>query len=147
MTLSNIFVFAVLIVLASSCPILEFVKALSGAYAPENASILENNTNQSINKTEQQWNNISNAQAEKGCLKQAKKVATNEGYSEALVFSCKCVSQETSATKTYDCSVSAMDGSHDVSINCVKAQNKCIVISEQGTKVYNFDELEKFANG
>lgn len=148
---SNLFILGFVVVLLSSCPATDFVNALIHAYTPENATLNKtpeklNDTNNITNKTDGQWLQINRAQAEKGCLKQAKKVAVDQGYSAALVFSCTCVAKETNITKSYDCDVSAMDGNHQVSINCVKAQNQCLVISEQGTDSYNFNELEKFAN-
>ena len=144
-------IIGVLVVLATSCPVSDFVHALITAYTPENATINQtqpalNSTDNQTNKTEEQWGNITKNQAEKGCLKQAKKVATDKGYSDAMVFSCTCPAQETSTTKSYDCTVSALDGEHKVTINCIKAENKCAVTSEEGTSYYNFNELEKFAN-
>jgi hypothetical protein len=109
-----------------------------------------NETANNTAKTEAQWNGITNDQAQKGCLRQAKKVAVDDGYPESFIFDCTCAAQETNATKTYNCNVATADftdPNKPVQIYCVKAQNQCIVTAEGNTYSYNFDELEAFANG
>ncbi|MBI5228070.1 hypothetical protein HY988_05765 [Candidatus Micrarchaeota archaeon] len=155
MALPSIFAVGLMAFLLASCSLVDFVTNLSKAFAPPPEPSFNNspitpgggNTSNASPKIEQQWASITKFQAEKGCLKQAKKIAVQQGASASFVFSCTCAAEENDQTKTYDCSVNAIDGSHKVGIMCVKTQNQCAVTSEAGTQSFNFDQLEQFANG
>ncbi|NUN11621.1 hypothetical protein HUU53_03165 [Candidatus Micrarchaeota archaeon] len=90
------------------------------------------------------WVQITNQGVEKACFSQAKREAAAQGYSESLVFGCSCTEQASAETKSYDCKVSALDGSHPVSVVCIKSKQVCEVNSEQGKIVYSFNELNQF---
>ncbi len=153
----HIFVMGLMLLPLASCFSLDeltgMVKAIGNAYSGKNDPVymkdtipLDQTNDTNNTKIEQQWTGINQNQAEKGCLKQAKKVAVDGGYSESFVFNCKCAAEESADVKSYDCNVNALDGSHSVTILCIKTQNQCAVTSEQGTQSYNFDQLEQFAN-
>ena len=96
--------------------------------------------------TEQEWALISKNNVESACLSAAKKTAASSGYSEMMVFGCACSAQESAGTKSYDCSVSAIDGQHPVSITCTKSSRTCSITSQQGSATYTFDQLQSLAN-
>ena len=106
--------------------------------SPSDASSDSGNSN----LIESQWKIITLTNAESVCFSEAKKAAVAQGYSDSLVFSCKCTASETNEIKSYSCVVSAVDGSHKVGIMCLKVQNQCAVSSEKGTQSYSFDQLE-----
>ncbi len=154
MALQSFLSLGLIFFLLASCSLTDFVKNISSAFSPpapppqvQNISPPVQNVSPPTPKIEQQWASITNDQAQKGCLRQAKKVATDQGYSESVVFTCICTANENDQFKNYACSISAIDGSHKVTIDCIKTQNQCVVTSEQGTQSYNFDQLETFING
>ncbi|MDO8340184.1 MAG: hypothetical protein Q7T16_06020 [Candidatus Burarchaeum sp.] len=64
-----------------------------------------------------------------------------------MIYGCACSAlQESSETKSYDCQVSALDGAHSVSAECIKSQKICNVVSERGKFYYTFEELQALAN-
>ena len=162
----HLFVMGLILLPLASCFSLEelkgIVKDISASYSGKNdpeylktppitnqTETQDNQSNADNQKTDQQWSAITNSQAEKGCLKQAQKVAIDGGYPKSFIFNCKCTSAESTTTKTYNCKVSTadiLDPIKPVNIYCIKAQNTCAVTSQKGTQIYNFDELEKFAN-
>ena len=96
--------------------------------------------------TEQEWALITNGNVQNACFSQAKKTAVASGYSEMMVFGCSCNAQESAGTKSYDCSVSALDGQHPISIVCTKSSKTCSITSQQGNATYTFDQLQALAN-
>ncbi len=99
------------------------------------------------NETEdEQWNKINVQNAEAQCLKETKDFAVEQGFPEFTIFDCECTADETTAVKTYTCVVSAADGEHNVTVNCIRSQRRCVVDSEAGTSSYNFDVLEQLLN-
>jgi hypothetical protein len=108
------------------------------ASLPANATLLDN--------TERDWALINKANVENACFSQAKKTAAASGYSEMVVSGCACSAQESAGIKSYDCSVSALDGQHPLSIICTKSSRSCSVISQQGNATYTFDQLQALAN-
>lgn len=97
-------------------------------------------------KAEQAWAMIKRENVESACLSQAKKTAVASGYDDGVVFGCSCTAQESPDAKSYDCSVSALDGTHPVAISCTKSQQTCEIVSQQGAATYTFDELQSLAN-
>ncbi len=94
-------------------------------------------------KAEEQWAVINQDNVEKHCLSQAKQVAVEEGHPSLSVFSCSCQGSENSEEKSYRCTISAADGKHEITVDCVKAERECIIFSETGTDVYTFDDLQE----
>jgi hypothetical protein len=97
-------------------------------------------------KTEQDWALINKGNVENACTSQAKKTAVAAGYGEGAVFDCICSAQESGETKSYDCSVSALDGQHPLSIICTKSKKTCRVTTPDGEGDYSFDQLQSLAN-
>lgn len=117
----------------------------AGNATPPVNSTLPANTSLS-SQTELDWALISKGNVESACLSQAKKMAVAGGYSAGLVFSCACSAQETSETKAYDCSVSAIDGAHPLSVNCTKSERACLIDAQGDVGIYTFDQLQALAN-
>jgi len=84
------------------------------------------------------WDLIQTPVVEQNCLLQAKQVAGDMAWA---VSACSCSEQKTSTTKSYSCSVSALDGQHPLSIDCTKESQGCVVSSEEGTYSFSFEEL------
>ena len=97
-------------------------------------------------KTEQDWAMISKENVENACLSQAKAAAVAKGYNEGMVFSCSCIAQESPGFKSYDCSISALDGEHSAGITCIKSGQTCSIDSQEGTATYTFDDLQALVN-
>ena len=125
--------------------------------APQNAASAPNSTNgtapmnaspgdAAAQELERQWSLITKTKVETACLSQAKTQAVDAGYSAGLVFSCSCNAQESASLKSYACTVSALDGGHQVGIACTKRQRSCEITSEQGTFVYTFAQLSAMEN-
>lgn len=89
------------------------------------------------------WSLLSSKNVEEQCLKQARAYAAQQGIPSFAVSSCRCSANETADIKSYDCTISAIDGTHKVDANCVKKDERCIFTSMGGAIVYTFDELEK----
>ena len=89
------------------------------------------------------WRSITQSNVESVCLDQAKDYAESQGYSRSLVFECACNAQESLDEKQYACTISALDGSHDLSLDCVKSSERCQISSEAGTEILTFDEVQK----
>ena len=90
---------------------------------------------------EAQWATITKGNVEQACLSSAKEEAVASGYSGSLVFSCSCSAQESEGYKSYNCDISAADGSHALSAACTKSEQSCVINSEKGTVTYTFEEL------
>lgn len=108
----------------------------TGVYASATAQSSPNS-----DQLEQEWASINNPNVERACLVQAKREASARGYSEQLVISCGCSPHESPESKSYDCKVSALDGSHPASVLCTKSLRECQITSEFGTVRYTFDQL------
>jgi len=89
-----------------------------------------------------QWAMISLQMAESQCLSQAKAEASSAGYPSFFVSGCSCQETKSDAVKSYDCSVSAVDGSHEATITCMRNEARCLIVSEVGSAYYTFDDLE-----
>lgn len=96
--------------------------------------------------TEQGWAMINRSNVESACLSQAKKAAVAGGYNEGMVFSCACRARESAVAKSYECSVSALDGQHPVGINCTKSDKTCRISFGGSEAAYTFDQLQALAN-
>lgn len=92
---------------------------------------------------EAQWAMITNGNVEAACLSSAKKEAEASGYSGSLVFSCSCSAQESEGYKSYNCDISAADGTHTLTAACTKSGQSCVINSEQGTVTYTFEEINQ----
>ena len=97
-------------------------------------------------QSEPDWAMISKSNVESACLSQAKKAAVSGGYSEGLVFSCACGAQESAWIKSYECSVSALDGAHPISIICTKSEKTCRISFEGSMATFTFGQLQALAN-
>ena len=84
------------------------------------------------------WDSIQLSVVELTCLSQAKLYAEDLAWA---VNSCSCIETVSDSSKEYSCSVSALDGIHPVEISCKKESSKCVIESEEGTKVMGFAEL------
>ena len=150
-----IFGSALIAVILLVCPF----TAPQGAGTPQPSSPLQVSSppNASINaslpanepladKTEQDWAMINKSNVEIECVSQAKKMAVASGYNGGVVFSCACSAQESNGTKSYGCSVSALDGQHPLSIICTKSEKACLITTQDGVGNYTFDQLQSLAN-
>jgi hypothetical protein len=117
--------------------------ATSPSNLTANSSANSTATSQQI---ELQWSLITKANVEGVCLSEAKKQAVEKGYGEGVVFGCTCSAQESSESKSYACEVSALDGSHPVSVSCAKSAQSCQISSEAGAFAYSFEELQAMGN-
>ncbi|MFH1391300.1 MAG: hypothetical protein ABIH20_03245 [Candidatus Diapherotrites archaeon] len=84
------------------------------------------------------WAAIELSFVEKSCLVQAKIQADDLDWA---VNSCSCSETKTDSEKNYSCAVSALDRKHDLQVNCIKKNNNCTIISEQGNSVFTFEQL------
>jgi hypothetical protein len=144
-----IFGSALIAVILFACPFTAPQEA--GTPGPSSPLPIPNPANASVNasppdKTGQDWAMINNANVENACTSQAKKAAVARGYNEGVVFGCTCSAQESGGTKSYECSISAIDGQHPVSINCTKSEKTCSVATQEGEDNYTFDQLQALAN-
>lgn len=98
-----------------------------------------------LNNTDSEWALITKANVEGACLSQAKKEAIKKGYSDAVVFGCSCSAMESASSKSYSCGVSALDGSHDVSIVCIKSSQTCLISADSVENTYSFDQIRQIA--
>lgn len=112
--------------------------ASASASPPENASPSD--------KAERDWAMITKENVESACLSEAKKEAVAEGYSEGMVFGCACSARESAGAKSYECSVSALDGEHLAGIVCTKSGMACTITTQQGEATYTFEQLQALAN-
>ena len=92
---------------------------------------------------EAQWAEITKGNVEQACLSSAKEEAVASGYSGSLVFSCSCSAKESEGYKSYNCDISAADGSHPLSAACTKSEQSCVINSEKGTVTYTFEEISR----
>jgi len=86
------------------------------------------------------WEEINTPLVEGACLNEAKSAA---GNFEAAVFSCSCSGSESSSEKSYECSILAIDGFHELTADCSKQTMLCTISSEQGTFTLPFDQLKQ----
>lgn len=93
-------------------------------------------------RSEEQWAAITVPRLESACLSIARQEAKAAGYDERLVFSCSCAGDEGAQRKTYACTISALDGGHPASMDCVKSERGCRITSEKGEFFYTFDQME-----
>jgi hypothetical protein len=99
-----------------------------------------------VAEAEQTWALITMPNVEKACLALSKKEAVAQGYGDWVVSGCGCTVLEASAVrKAYDCKVSALDGTHPVSVDCGKSLKSCTIVSEKGTTAYTFEQLQAMA--
>ena len=161
--IAAIICFALIVAVLFACPFT--VPQGAGAPPPSQQQQVSNLPNASINaspainaspspdanasppdRTERDWAMINRSNVENACLSQAKKTAVASGYDEWLVFSCACSAQELAGAKSYECSVSALDGAHPVSINCTKSDKACRIAAQGSESTYTFDQLQVLAN-
>lgn len=90
------------------------------------------------------WSRINKKNVEKVCLSETKKEAVDQGYPDFSVSSCSCTTKEEITTKEYSCTISALDGSHPISIKCLKSDEECEIITEEGKQSISFEEIEKY---
>ena len=154
LALQTLIVTSFLIILLTGC---SFVDGLSGNNTSQtNQSNITNvetppmnttNQNPPVNEhLEQQWNLITKTEVESLCFKQAKIYAASQGYSESWVYDCKCNADESNNVKNYVCALNAVDGSHPLSVSCVKSQGICMLTIDGGSATYDFDSIEQLAN-
>ena len=158
---STIFGSALMAVILLSCPFT--APQETGVPPAPSPPIVLNSSNESLNippdintsppanysppsQSEQDWAMINKSNVEGACLSQAKKAAVAGGYSEGLVFSCACGAQESAGIKSYECSVSALDGAHPISINCTKSEKNCRITFDGSIAAFTFDQLQALAN-
>lgn len=97
-----------------------------------------------IDPIEEQWNKITITTVEETLLEQAKKAVVEEGYPSFAVMGINCNEQKTETQKHYDCELSAMDGTHPITLTCIKQDQTCIIDSEYGKAEYSFNTLENY---
>lgn len=96
-------------------------------------------------QSDAQWELITNQNVESACLEQSRREAQSQGYPPGVVRDCACSGQQTQDTKNYECTISALDGSHAGSVSCSRISRTCTISSEFGTYTYTFDELQGMA--
>jgi len=101
------------------------------------------NSNTPIPPDEDLWSSITLPLVEKNCLTAAKVQAGDLAWA---VSSCSCTETKTLEEKNYSCAVSAIDGKHDLGLDCVKEQGNCVITSEAGTFTFTFQELYQLAS-
>ena len=89
------------------------------------------------------WPSITLPLVEKNCLSAAKVQAGDLAWA---VSSCSCTETKTLVEKNYSCAVSAIDGQHNLELDCVKEQGNCVITSEQGNFTFTFQELYQLAS-
>ncbi|GEM_PF-6408741 len=94
-----------------------------------------------------QWSQINTNSVEKGCLKRGKQIAKEQGYGDYVIWGCDCTAQESEEIKSYECSLSALDGSHPFEMICHKSESSCLIITESETEDYTFEEIQELLNG
>ena len=99
--------------------------------------------NYPVPPAEDLWKIITLPLVETNCLSAAK---TQAGDLAWAVTSCSCTETKTLVEKNYTCTVFAIDGPHDLGLNCVKEQGNCSVTSEQGNVTFTFEELYRLAS-
>lgn len=150
--LAVMLVFAVMLatgaVLFLSNPSMPAQKQAAPSAAPQQANPAPSSATgaSAQQKLEQDWALISKANVEKACLSNAKKEAAAMGYNEGVVFSCSCNAQESAGSKSYDCTISALDGGHAAGIACEKSLQSCTITSQIGTATYTFAQLQAMAD-
>jgi len=95
-------------------------------------------------RSDELWNMIDSVVVEKNCLAEAKKSAGSNAWA---VRGCSCSAQQNESRKVYACSVSALDGSHPVGIDCIKELGYCEINSEQGVARLTFEQLQQIVAG
>lgn len=93
-----------------------------------------------------EWSQITKSSVEKGCLQRGKQIAEDEGYSEFAVWSCNCNAEESEETKSYICTLNAIDGNHPFEMICYKSTSSCSITSGSETEEYTFEEIKEFLN-
>lgn len=94
-----------------------------------------------------QWSQINKKSVEQGCLKRGKQIAKEQGYGDYVIWGCSCTAQEDEEIKSYECKLSALDGSHPFEMICHKSENSCLIITESETEDYTFEEIKELLNG
>ena len=110
---------------------------------PEPNDITEIN-NGGQRENELLWAMIARPTVEKGCLAEAKRSAGNYAWG---VKSCSCSQNESEESKFYNCSISAIDGEHPLTISCIKSEGSCLITSEQGQSRLTFRQLQAIVEG
>lgn len=89
------------------------------------------------------WSLLNKENVEDQCLEQARAFAAEQGLPGFFISGCVCSATEGPAVKSYNCTISAIDGAYLVDARCVKADERCLFTSLGGAIVYTFDEMEK----
>jgi len=135
-----------IILLLTSCALLpqaqsENVSSLTQIHQPPNESG-NGALADELQAVDIQWSMITSDNAESQCILQAKAEASSQGYPPLFVSGCSCEEEGDDAVKAYDCTISAIDGPHQVAITCIKEEARCLIVSEIGSAYYTFEELE-----
>ncbi len=89
------------------------------------------------------WSQINKKSVEQGCLKRGKQIAKEQGYGDYVIWGCSCTAQEDEEIKSYECKLSALDGSHPFEMICHKSESSCLIITESETEDYTFEEIKE----
>ncbi len=79
-------------------------------------------------------------------MKRGKQISKEQGYGDYVIWGCSCTAQEDEEIKSYECSLSALDGSHPFEMICHKSENSCLIITESETEDYTFEEIKELLN-
>lgn len=118
----------------------------AGSSLSDNVSIIgpgSTNSPSPVPSNDDLWSTITLPLVEKNCLSAAKVQAGDLAWA---VSSCSCSETKTLGEKNYSCTVSAIDGKHNLELDCVKEQGNCVITSEQGTFTFTFQELYQLAS-
>lgn len=110
--------------------------------ATENSTAPEQQEPQEEPKTDV-WSLLNRENVEIQCLRQARAFAAEQGLPSFFVSRCSCSEEASPSLKSYNCTISAIDGTYNIDAKCVNADKRCIFTSLGGTIVYTFDEMEK----
>ncbi len=86
------------------------------------------------------WERITAKTVEEVCLAEAKRTAGD--YSWA-VTGCRCKESGGEEVKDYECSIQTLQGKYNLTIECVKEEERCAYSSEFGSGSLTFEEIEK----
>jgi len=131
-------IFLIIIIIAAVVFLIGFSEpqSVSPIIEPSNPSV--GIPNSVVPSNDSLWTSIELSFVEKSCLAQAKIQAGDLDWG---INSCSCSETKTDSEKNYSCAVSALDGQHDLQVNCIKKNNNCTIISEQGNFVFTFKQL------
>lgn len=93
------------------------------------------------------WDYINKTNVEIDCMSEARTYATSQGFGPEVVYGCQCSANESDALKTYNCSISALDGQHPVEVKCSKDNGTCVISINGKSEELTIEQIYSIANG